>query len=303
MQPDSVILVVDDDPLNIKLLINILAPHYEILFALNGKQALRLAEQCMPDLILLDVLMPDMSGYEVCQQLKLQATVQDIPVIFISSMNEHEDEAKGLACGAIDYINKPINAAIVKSRIANHLELKHARDILKRQATIDTLTGLANRRRFDEFLLQEWRLMLRESKPLSLIMIDIDYFKQFNDCYGHPAGDDCLRQVALAMKEAISRPIDLLARYGGEEFVCVLPNTDEQGVLYVAENLRNCVEMLAIPHEKSAVNSGVTISLGCATLVPNSEQRIADFIKTADYGLYQAKEMGRNKVMLSQKSE
>ncbi len=303
MQPDSVILVVDDDPLNIKLLINILAPHYEILFALNGKQALRLAEQCMPDLILLDVLMPDMSGYEVCQQLKLQATVQDIPVIFISSMNEHEDEAKGLACGAIDYINKPINAAIVKSRIANHLELKHARDILKRQATIDTLTGLANRRRFDEFLLQEWRLMQRESKPLSLIMIDIDYFKQFNDCYGHPAGDDCLRQVALAMKETISRPIDLLARYGGEEFVCVLPNTDEQGVLYVAENLRNCVEMLAIPHEKSAVNSGVTISLGCATLVPNSEQRIADFIKTADYGLYQAKETGRNKVMLSQKSE
>ncbi|MBL6986810.1 MAG: diguanylate cyclase [Methylobacter sp.] len=294
---DSVILVVDDDPLNVKLLIGILESAYEVLFALDGPKAVELAVQEQPDLILLDVLMPGQNGYQTCRQLKAKTDTRDIPVIFISSLSDHEDEAKGLNCGAIDYISKPVNAAIVKSRIGNHLELKHARDLLKQQATIDQLTGIANRRRFDEFLLQEWRTMQREAKPLSAIMIDIDYFKPFNDHYGHAAGDACLSKVAKIMNQVISRPSDLLARYGGEEFVCVLPNTDRDGVEHIAENLRDAVQALAEPHNKSAVAHVVTVSLGCATTIPTSDQLLSNFINSADHALYRAKERGRNCVM------
>lgn len=297
MTDDSVVLVVDDDPLNVKLLIGILESDYEVLFALNGQKAVELAQQYKPDLILLDVLMPGQTGYQTCQILKANPATQDIPVIFISSLTDDDDEAKGLNCGAIDYISKPVKAAIVKSRVSNHLELKHARDLLKQQATIDTLTSIANRRRFDEFLLQAWRAMHREAAPLSIIMIDIDYFKPFNDYYGHAGGDDCLRKVATAMQKVIARPSDLLARYGGEEFVCILPATEWKGAEYVAENLRQAVASLAVPHEKSSVADVVTISLGFATTIPTPDQLLSNFMNTADHALYQAKEAGRNRAV------
>lgn len=297
MNDDSVVLVVDDDPLNVKLLIGILESDYEVLFALNGQKAVELAQQHKPDLILLDVLMPGQTGYQTCQILKVNQVTQDIPVIFISSLSDDEDEAKGLNCGAIDYISKPVNAAIVKSRVSNHLELKHARDLLKQQATVDTLTSIANRRRFDEFLLQAWRAMQREALPLSVIMIDIDYFKPFNDYYGHVGGDDCLRKVATVMQNVIVRPSDLLARYGGEEFVCILPATEQEGAEYIAENLRHAVESLALPHEKSRVTDVVTISLGLATTIPTPDQLLSNFMNTTDHALYQAKEAGRNRVI------
>jgi len=296
MTSSSVVLVVDDDPLNIKLLISILDSEYEVLFALDGKKAVELAQQQQPDLILLDVVMPGQTGYQTCQILKANPATQDIPVIFISSLTDNDEEERGLNCGAIDYIYKPIKPAIVKSRVANHLELKHTRDTLKQQATIDTLTTIANRRMFDGFLLQKWRAMQREVLPLSVIMIDIDYFKSYNDCYGHAGGDDCLKRVAVAMQQVIARPSDLLARYGGEEFVCVLPYTEQGGAEFIAEKLRVGVEQLAIPHKKSEVSSVVTISLGVSSIVPMAGKTLVDFIITSDQALYQAKETGRNKV-------
>ena len=292
---NSIILVADDDPLNVKLLTGILEPEYEVLFALDGKTTIELAEREQPDLILLDVMMPGQSGYQTCRQLKSKPATHDIPVIFISALSEHEDEAMGLSCGAIDYVTKPINAAIVRSRIANHLELKHARDLLKQQATIDPLTGIANRRLFDEFQMREWRAMQRDAKPFSLIMIDIDYFKQFNDYYGHSAGDACLRAVASVLQNTLGRPSDLVARYGGEEFACILPDTDSAGAAHIAENLRLAVQKLSIPHEKSSVAAIVTISLGCASRVPSIGKFLSDFMVEADHALYKAKELGRNR--------
>jgi len=295
MSNSSVVLVVDDDPLNIKLLIGILESEYEVLFALTGRKAVELAQQQKPDIILLDVMMPDQTGYQTCQILKESQATQDIPVIFISSLSDHIDEAKGLNCGAIDYISKPVKSAIVKSRVSNHLELKHARDLLKQQATIDTLTTIANRRRFDEFLLQSWRQMQRELEPLSVIMIDIDYFKPFNDCYGHAGGDECLKKVAIEMQKIIARPTDLLARYGGEEFVCILPATALEGAEHIAENLRLAIESLAITHKESDISDVITISLGIATTIPSPEQLLSNFMNSADHALYQAKKAGRNR--------
>ena len=299
MAKESVILVVDDDPLNVKLLINILESEYEVLFALDGQKAVELATIEQPDLILLDVMMPNQSGYQSCEQLKSKAMTRDIPVIFISSLSDDDDEAKGLKCGAIDYITKPMKAAIIKARVSNHLELKHARDVLKQQATVDALTNIANRRRFDEFLLQSWRNMQRENQLLSMIMIDIDYFKPYNDYYGHAAGDETLKNVAKAMQKIISRPSDLLARYGGEEFVCILPNTTQKGGQYIAEQLRKAVENLNMPHQKSQVSPYVTISLGLATETPSLDKLLSNFINSTDHALYQAKESGRNRFSIA----
>jgi len=290
----STILVVDDDPLNVKLLMRILETDYELLFALDGKKTLELAKQQQPDLILLDAVMPELNGYQTCELLKKDPVTKNIPVIFISSLSDNDDEATGLQCGAIDYITKPINTAIVKSRIFNHLELKHTRDLLKRQSNIDGLTGIANRRCFDETLLQQWRIMQRQQQLLGIIMVDIDYFKAFNDHYGHAAGDECLKQVALAMKTIITRPSDLLARYGGEEFVCILPMTSKEGTSHIAEKLCQAIRALAIPHVHSKIATIVTISLGCATIQPTNDQLLSEFMVIVDHALYQAKNKGRN---------
>lgn len=291
---ESVILIVDDDPLNIKLLTGILSQHYEILFALTGQKACELTEKYQPDLILLDVLMPVQTGYQTCQILKSKASTQDIPIIFITSLTEDEDEEKGLQYGAIDYIYKPIKSAIVKSRVKNHLKLKQALDLLKKQASYDTLTTLANRRYFDDFLKQEWHNMQRLAQPLSLIMIDIDFFKPYNDHYGHAEGDNCLYQVATAMQKVITRPTDLLARYGGEEFVCILPATPIEGARHIAQNLNLAINNLRLEHKKSTACPYVTISLGVSCTIPNTHKTYTQLLNIADNLLYDAKKAGRN---------
>lgn len=295
----STILVVDDDPLNVKLLMNILEADYELLFALDGKKTIELAKQQQPDLILLDAIMPEQNGYQTCELLKKDPITEEIPIIFISSLSDDDDEAAGLKCGAIDYITKPINTAIVKTRISNHLELKHTRDLLKQQNNLDSLTGIANRRCFDETLLQEWQAMQYKKEPLGIIMIDIDYFKLFNDYYGHTAGDACLKQVAATMKTVIARPYDLLARYGGEEFVCILPNTSKEGTYYLAEKLCKAVETLAVPHSQSQISDVVTISLGCTAIFLIENRLSLDFMIMVDKALYQAKKDGRNRVVMA----
>ncbi|CAH2032372.1 diguanylate cyclase domain-containing protein [Trichlorobacter ammonificans] len=290
------LLIIDDTPINIRVLSELFADECEILFATSGEDGLRLAASDRPDLILLDIMMPRMDGYEVCRRLKSDPQTRDIPVVFVTALGEEKDETQGLELGAIDYIIKPINPPIVKARIRNHLELKRHRDLLSAMATIDGLTGIANRRRFDEMLRQEWHRAQRSGTPLSVLMIDIDHFKLYNDRYGHLAGDDCLKAVACCMLGVIRRPGDLLARYGGEEFACILSETDVQGARKVAEHLHQAVAALEIPHADSPVSPIITVSIGFCTTWPNGIRNSQELVDCADRNLYRAKHEGRNRV-------
>ncbi|MGD9948051.1 MAG: diguanylate cyclase [Desulfobulbus sp.] len=297
MESRNKVLIIDDEPANIKILAEALRAEYETLFATNGERGLRLAVEQLPDLILLDIMMPGIDGYAVCRALKADNRIKNIPVIFITARSQLEDELHGLSLGAVDYITKPFQAPIVKARVRTHLDLKRKYDLLESLAALDGLTEIANRRRFDEALEEEWSRCLRSLLPLSLVMMDIDFFKPFNDHYGHTTGDDCLRRVARAIKRCLPRGGDLAARYGGEEFVGLLPETDSKGTLEVAERLRNAVDQLNIPHERSSVADHITMSLGVATTVPSNKKDHLVLVKSADARLYQAKANGRNQVV------
>jgi len=290
------ILVVDDARLNVQIMIDILSNDYNLFCAASGKEAIEIAMSERVDLILLDVIMPGMDGYEVCRRLKSNPHTTNIPVIFISAMTEVKDETKGLEMGAIDYIFKPVNPAIVRVRVKNHLELKKYRDILEQQSLLDGLTGIANRRHFDETFEKEWRRALRSGDTLSLVFLDIDFFKKYNDYYGHLAGDDCLRQVGNALKKSLQRAGDLVARYGGEEFVVILPSTPQMEALKVAEKVRRHIEGLKVSHLRSDVSEYVTVSVGVATITPAIHINPVLLIEQADNALYQAKSRGRNRV-------
>ena len=291
------ILIVDDTRLNIKIVTDILAEDYKILCATSGREALDIVKSNSIDLILLDIVMPGMDGYEVCKRLKNDQQSRNIPLIFISAMTDMKDEAKGLEMGAIDYISKPFSAPILKARVKNHLELKKYRDILEKQSLMDGLTGIANRRYFDEIFDKEWRRTLRSYGTLSLVFIDIDYFKKYNDYYGHLAGDDCLRQVGSVLKDSLKRAGDVVARYGGEEFVIVLPATSFADATSVGEKVRSNIELLKIVHQRSEVSEHVTVSIGIATVIPEKSMIAASLIEQADKALYQAKRQGRNRVI------
>lgn len=288
------ILVVDDMPSNIEILAGLLRDKYKVKAARNGRKALDIARsENPPDLILLDVVMPEMDGYEVCRQLKSEPDTSAIPIIFVTSLSDEQDEERGLRLGAVDYITKPFRTAIVMARVENHLHLKRYQDLLKRQSTMDGLTGLPNRRAFDELLSQEWRRGARLRSRLSLIMLDVDHFKQFNDNYGHLAGDDCLRAVGRGLA-SVGRSMDFVGRYGGEEFGYILPHTDHEGAVRVAERLREAVAGLGITHEHSSAAHQVTVSMGVATVLPDNKHAPEELIDAADRMLYQAKEDGRN---------
>ena len=288
------VLIVDDEMINIKVLIATLEG-FDCIIAKDGERAIELARGSIPpDLILLDVIMPDMSGYEVCTQLKKDTLTKDIPIIFITSKDEVEDEAKGLEMGAVDYITKPFSPSIVRARVTNHIQLKKQRDILLKLNVTDPLTNIPNRRLFNDTLEYECRSASRTQTPLSLIMIDIDHFKQINDSEGHQFGDECLQRVAMELKRAITRSTDLVARYGGEEFIALLPATDQQGAYEIAERMRESVAEISFsaPHE----NIQISISLGLASPTPGTTFEPESLIAAADEKLYQAKESGRNRI-------
>lgn len=292
------ILIVDDERFNITILVDLLGGDYDTIIAKNGEQALkRIQSATRPDIVLLDIMMPEMDGYEVCRRLKADPRTENIPVIFISALNQPGDEEKGLELGAVDYISKPFSPTLVKLRVRNHLRLKRQSDILHNLALIDGLTGIPNRRRFDEYLGQQWRNAVTNNLPLSLIMMDIDFFKHYNDTYGHTAGDDCLRTVAQSLVDAVSRETDLVARYGGEEFVCLLPDTDAEGAAKIGAQLREAVLALEAPHDQSQVAPHVTLSLGAATMVPNPDETPTSLVEQADKLLYSAKQQGRNRLL------
>ncbi len=291
------VLIVEDAPENIAVLVEALRDQYELSVAIDGPTSLRIAASAnRPDLILLDVVMPGIDGYEVCKRLKANPDTADIPVIFVTAMNEVEDEAKGLELGAIDYISKPISPPIVCARIKNHLELKRHRDLLQNLSSIDGLTGIANRRRFDETLEIEWKRCTRSHSSISLLMIDLDYFKKFNDNYGHVVGDECLKKIAAALVASTHRIGDLVARYGGEEFCVVLPETDQAGAITVAETMQTNVHALNITHAFSKCSDRVTVSIGVGSMIPDAYCESEALVLAADRMLYEAKQEGRNRV-------
>lgn len=289
------ILVVDDAMENIRVLHRMLQGEHQVSFALDGGKALEMVKAQAPDLILLDAVMPGMDGYQLCAALKESPETCDIPVIFVTALNSTEDETRALEAGAVDFIHKPLNAAVVRARVRTHLTLKQQGDLLKEMLMKDALTGIANRRCFDSILEREWKRCERAGLPLTLILADIDHFKLYNDHYGHLEGDRCLTAVAQAMQDCLRRPSDLLARYGGEEFAILLPQEDIGGARLLAQRVLDSVRNKAIPHQLSPTAPAVTVSLGIRSVVPTRHIPSETLIADADACLYKAKEGGRNR--------
>jgi len=292
------LLVVDDQPINIQVMYQAFAGDYQVFMATGGLQALAICRENPPDLVLLDVVMPDMDGFEVCRQLKSHESTRHIPIIFVTAHTDPAQETHGLSLGAVDFIAKPINPAVVRARVNTQLTLKFQSDLLRKLVFLDGLTGVFNRRYFDQQLGTEWARSVRNASPLSLVLLDVDFFKAFNDRYGHQAGDDCLRSIAATLKSALKRPADLVARYGGEEFACILPDTPFGDAMALATELEAQVRRLNIVHESSGIAKMVTISIGVssngeASSRPDGGLRL---LKLADAQLYKAKHTGRGRV-------
>ncbi|MDP8965409.1 MAG: PleD family two-component system response regulator [Cyanobacteriota bacterium] len=318
--PEStpVILVVDDDQFTRQLLRRVMEKEgYQVIEAANGEQGLEAYKRLKPHLVLLDALMPVMDGFTCCTQLQMLGSDKSIesevfvdesfqdasrtPVLMITGLEDQESVDRAFAVGATDYLTKPIHLAVLRQRVRRIIQqsqlyqkLEIANRELQRLAALDGLTGVANRRRFDEYLDAEWRRMAREKLPLSLILCDIDFFKRYNDTYGHQAGDACLRRVADSLRFCARRSVDLVARYGGEEFAVILPNTTAGGAFLVAEEIRTVVNTLKIDHAQSAVSQHVTLSLGVACMHPTHNTAPSIVVAAADAALYQAKAAGRN---------
>ena len=290
------LLVVDDQRINILVLNELFRNDCEVFMATNGEQALQICRAQLPDLVLLDVQMDGIDGFEVCRRLKADAESRNIPVIFITAQGGEADEVRGLQLGAVDFIAKPINPVIVRARVQTHLTLKLQSDLLRSMALFDGLTGVPNRRKFDEQLVRDWRQSQREQTALSVILIDVDHFKRYNDHYGHQAGDAALQAVARVLDGTLKRPHDLLARYGGEEFVGVLPNTGLSEAVELAERMQAGVRALNLEHLGSPEAQVVTISLGVATVVARSDLAPQALVEAADQQLYAAKQAGRARV-------
>lgn len=289
------ILIVDDEKMNLKVLADLLKKEYSPILARSGAQALKHAlSDTPPDLILLDVVMPEMGGYEVIKTLKNNNSTKNIPVIFVTALNSIEEEEQGLRLGAVDYITKPFSPPIVKIRVRNHLRIVHQYKLLDQLAYLDGLTEIPNRRRFEIVFEKEWERASRNGMPFSLAMLDVDYFKMYNDNYGHAMGDIALHNIAKALEESLLRPADFVARYGGEEFVMILPETDFDSAKIVAERCLHKVTALEIPHEYSQAADCISISIGLVTL--NRDNNISPdlLLGRADQNLYTAKKNGRN---------
>ena len=321
------ILIVDDQPDNTKLLSIILALQgYEVVECNRGKLAVDLAKANSPDLVLLDVGMPEMSGFEVCQILKSDRLTQDIPIIFISAFREVDNKTQAFNLGCNDYITKPFQMEEVVARVETQLkyhrlqtELKTKNQQLEQEiaarkaieskllevnqqlsklATVDGLTNIANRYYFDDFFTREWQLARREQFALAVILCDLDYFKLYNDHFGHQQGDTCLQQVAQALSRAVQRPTDLVARYGGEEFAVILPRTSANNALVVAKKMRQQIKTLSLTHPDSLVGDYVSLSIGISAVIPCSKYTKKQLLVTADQALYQAKKQGRDRAIV-----
>ncbi len=318
------ILIVDDRKENLLTLESLLdSPDLQLVRAESGDEALAKILDYEFALILMDVRMPGMDGYETAELMRGSARSKSIPIIFVTAARmDREHMFKGYDSGAVDYLFKPFEPQILKRKVGIFLELHRQRQQLEEKtrqldakilelevlhkeleeknqklellSSLDGLTGLFNRRYFDDNLLKEWKQASRDNTPLSLLIIDIDYFKNYNDCYGHLEGDICLRKVAQALYEALLRPTDIIARYGGEEFTAILPNTGSEGAVRVARRMMDHILQLEIVHQESSAAEIVTVSVGGSSVYPSGKIAVTSLLDRADKALYEAKEQGRN---------
>ncbi|OYR22982.1 diguanylate cyclase [Brucella thiophenivorans] len=299
MHDRATILIVDDEVSNIEIMNAVLEDYYQVSFATSGEQALEVARSVLPDLVLLDVMMPGVDGYEVCSRLKNDGLLADVPVIFTTALDDQYAEVRGLSLGAIDYVTKPINPVILKARVSNHIGLKRLRDHLSEMAITDALTGLNNRRQLEIILTAEISRLSPAAAWLSVIMVDIDFFKLFNDTYGHPEGDRCITMVAAVLARTVNKVSGMTARYGGEEFACVLPGSDPNSALATAKEIQLQIQSLNIPHPGSPVGPTVTVSIGIASDRTHPEVGSFLWLQNADQQLYISKRTGRNKIEIN----
>lgn len=305
------VLIVEDSKVALKAISGYIEKMgVQPFLAENGRDAIELYSRERPDIVLLDIILPDTDGYEVAKEIRrLQGKDEWTAIIFLSVMSKDEDLARGIEVGGDDYIMKPVGSVVVQAKVRAMYrlvqmqralvklagQLNDANQELQRLSMTDGLTGIANRRMFDVSLAREWRRCLRLNKPLSVVMLDVDYFKKYNDRYGHQEGDDCLVAVAQEVARAAPRPGDLVARYGGEEFVMILSDTGESGANWVAERIRQHVSELNFPHKDSPYGH-VTVSCGVSSILPASELSPEMLVKSADNALYLSKNQGRNMV-------
>ncbi|MCG8614641.1 MAG: diguanylate cyclase [Desulfobacterales bacterium] len=319
------ILIVDDRPENLLTLEQVLeSPDLDVIRAESGHEALEKTLDYEFALILLDVQMPVMDGYETATLLRGNKRTKNIPIIFVTAANKEEAHVfRGYGSGAVDYLFKPLAADVLTSKVKIFLELHNQRQLLEEKtreldakvaelealkyeleesneklrqlSSLDGLTDLPNRRFFDETLVREWQRGRRKQTPLTLIIADIDHFKAYNDAYGHVIGDDCLKKVARGLDKSILRDVDIIARYGGEEFAAILPETDQEGGILIAERMLEAIRKLNITHEQSKTADHVTVSLGVATTIPQDSGNATRLIQAADRALYTAKASGRNR--------
>ena len=290
------ILIVHNDQVVHDIIQVLFGDSHILLTADTGKHGLAMAVKDNPDLVILDTNLTDIDGHEVCSRLKSSAETENIPVIFLTETFETQDELAGLDLGAIDYIAKPFNPKILEVRIRNQLSQKRKLNKLEMMSAVDTLTGIPNRRRFEEYMSQEWRRGKRGKYPLSLLMADIDHFKRYNDAHGHQKGDKCLRMVAREIQQHLRRPSDMVARYGGEEFAIILPDTPFDAAVTLANRIRSGVELLNLYYSGSDAFGRVTISIGAATKIHEDGHSITSLIEAADKNLYISKKDGRNRI-------
>ena len=322
------ILIVDDSPdvhFQLKVFLNS-SGYQKLTFANSATEAFASLEIDNPepnhrkfDLILLDIMMPGIDGIEACRRIKKCRTLGDIPIIMVTGKTDNEFLQIAFSEGAVDYITKPIDKVELLARVRSVLRLKHeidqrkarenelievtrqleaANQMLLQLSFSDALTGVANRRSFEDLLAKECCRVTRRSRPISLIMIDVDCFKIYNDSYGHQSGDECLKQVAKILKNTLKRPGDFVARYGGEEFAVVLPDTELEGACQIAENIRIGLEELNIAFKESLVRDRITVSMGISTMVPSHDSKPEALISSADKALYQAKKEGRDRIKI-----
>jgi diguanylate cyclase (GGDEF)-like protein len=313
-QEPPLVLIVDDDRIaRFQLKHALHKEGYQVVEATDGMQCLDLYRRLSPDIVLMDAILPGMDGFTCCATLRSLPEDQAAPILMITGLDDRESIDLAFEVGATDFITKPLHWAVLRQRMRRLIQqfrlqqqqtllcqhLAEANEVLKHLAWVDDLTQVANRRWFDNHLNEEWQRMRRERQPLSLILCDIDYFKNYNDTYGHPQGDRCLHQVAQAIGSTVRRSGDLVARYGGEEFAVILPNTNATGAARVAAKIRDRVKELGLTHTHSSVSPDVTVSVGVATTTPRLETHLSLLVNCADQALYQAKRSGRNRVVVS----
>ena len=307
------LLIIDDDVI-IRTILDLALKQegHQVIQAETGEAGIALAKRQPQDMILLDAKMPSMDGFTCCAQLKSSLQDECPPVVMITGLSDQESVDRAFAVGAIDFVTKPIHMAVLRHRVRQVLrerelvyqlakinqQLASANEELQELARIDGLTQLANRRYFEEVLVKEWRRLARQQEPLSVIFCDVDFFKQYNDIYGHLAGDFCLKDISQLIKASTMRAADLVARYGGEEFVILLPGTDAAGAEFVAQRIHTNLSNAAIPHIGSKIATVVTLSMGITSTVPTLEYHPKQLLESADRALYTAKSKGRNQTVV-----